>query len=129
MLASMCGNAAAPAPAATTAFTELTEPLPVAAQHVVAMDLSAAQLDEARSRETDGRGGGGRAHTAIAWRQLSMLAPDFAEELEPEVARGGGGGGADAISAMFCVQFAFGSKAVASALLRQASTELACTRV
>lgn len=92
--------------------------------HVVAMDLSAAQLDEARSRETDGRGGGGRAHTAIAWRQLSMLAPDFAEELEPEVARGGGGGGADAISAMFCVQFAFGSEAVASALLRQVSSLL-----
>ena len=71
--------------------------------------------------DVDARGQGGLLDIA--------LAPDFAEELEPEVARGGGGGGADAISAMFCVQFAFGSKAVASALLRQASTDLACTRV
>ena len=99
-------------------------------RHVVAMDLSAAQLEEARGREQDGKGGGGQrgggrgGGTQIVWRQHSMLEPSLAALLATDLQWAGADGGADAVAAMFCIQFAFGSEATASALLAQVSAML-----
>jgi SAM-dependent methyltransferase len=97
-------------------------------RRVVAMDLSAAQLDEARGRENDGRGRGGKGKggggTQIVWRQHSMLDPELASRLAPDIDWAGASAGADAVAAMFCIQFCFRSEATAAALLRQVSAML-----
>jgi SAM-dependent methyltransferase len=97
-------------------------------RRVVATDLSAAQLDEARGREHDGQGRGGQGRgkatgggTQIVWRQQSMLDPELAARLAPELEWANASAGADAVAAMFCIQFSFGSEGTASALLRQVS--------
>eukprot|EP00962_Isochrysis_galbana_P043398 scaffold16508_cov108-Isochrysis_galbana.AAC.1 len=91
-------------------------------RRVVATDLSAAQLDEARGRERDGKGRGkGGGGTQIVWRQQSMLDPKLASRLAPELEWAGASAGADAVAAMFCVQFCFGSERAAASLLRQVS--------
>ena len=116
---------------------------------VAQLALSAAQLEEARAREHEGDSGGGRrgrggrgdrggrcrrggengggsAQMQIQWRQLSMTEPTFASQLTREMEWAGATAGADAVAAMFCVQFAFGSEETASKLLEQARHALLC---
>ena len=108
-------------------------------KNVLATDLSAAQLDEARSREVGGARGtrgarGGKAHsrTSVIWMHHDMLDTDLAESIKGKLGVGGGEGlerldlekGADAVSCMFSLQFVFRSEAAASALLRNVSSLL-----
>lgn len=83
---------------------------------VLALDLSGAQLEEARGREKQA-GPVRRAACSIEFRQLSMMEPDLATRL-------GVSGVADAAAAQFAIQYAFGSEAAASALLGQVAALL-----
>ena len=85
-------------------------------RRVLAMDLSGAQLEEARIRERQG-GHAKRAQCQIEFVQLSMMERDLASRL-------GVAGTADAAAAQFAVQYAFGSEAAVSALLAQVSALL-----
>ena len=94
-------------------------------RRVIALDLSSAQLDEARRREGQGggRGGGGKGGgggTQIEWRHASMLQPDLAASLRPRLPEGG----AAAVVSQFAVHYAFESEASASALLAQVAALL-----
>ena len=105
------------------------------AQHVIAMDLSAAQLEDARHREKSGHGGGkgggkggGRGGacaggadgaTKIVWVQGSLLDAQLGAKLRPKLPDPKAG--ADAVAIMFAVQFAFDSREHADALLRTIS--------
>ncbi|KAL1510669.1 hypothetical protein AB1Y20_006966 [Prymnesium parvum] len=88
-------------------------------QRVIALDLSSAQLKEARRRAAEGSGRGGGGGTEIEWRHRSMLAPGLASELLPCLR-----GGADAVAAQFALQYAFRSEACAAALLGQVAALL-----
>jgi len=107
-------------------------------RHVVAIDLSSAQLDEARARasppsgERGGRQGGrqgGRRQgrggrqggTQITWKQHDFLTPSLAAAVAHDLKCADSAEGADAVAAMFCVQFAFASAESASQLLSQVS--------
>ena len=94
-------------------------------RRVIALDLSTAQLDEARRREGQGggRGGGGKGGgggTQIEWRHASMLQPDLAASLRPRLPDDG----AAAVVSQFAVHYAFESEASASALLAQVAALL-----
>jgi len=94
-------------------------------RRVIALDLSSAQLDEARRREGQGggRGGGGKGGgggTQIEWRHASMLQPDLAASLRPRLPDDG----AAAVVSQFAVHYAFESEASASALLAQVAALL-----
>ena len=93
-------------------------------RRVIALDLSSAQLDEARRREGQGggRGGGkgGGGGTQIEWRHASMLQPDLAASLRPRLPDDG----AAAVVSQFAVHYAFESEASASALLAQVAALL-----
>ena len=94
-------------------------------RRVIALDLSSAQLDEARRREGQGggRGGGGKGGgggTQIEWRHASMLQPDLAASLRPRLPDDG----AAAVVSQFAVHYAFESGASASALLAQVAALL-----
>lgn len=84
-------------------------------QHVIATDLSGARLDEARARADAGAG----RRTQVEFRQQDMLNPDLAALLMPALKEAGASAGADAIAAMFCIQFAFCTEHAAATLLRQ----------
>jgi len=107
------------------------------AQNVIAMDLSAAQLEDARNREEgdgkgdakgDGKGdvkgvsrggaGAGKS-TKIVWIQDSLLNAQLGAKLRPKLPDPTAG--ADAVAIMFAVQFAFDSREHADALLRTIS--------
>jgi len=107
------------------------------AQNVIAMDLSAAQLEDARNREEgdgkgdakgDGKGdvkgvskggaGAGKS-TKIVWIQDSLLNAELGAKLRPMLPDPTAG--ADAVAIMFAVQFAFDSREHADALLRTIS--------
>ena len=82
-------------------------------RHVMALDLSAAQLDEARRRA----GQDPSRHTAsttIDWHHLSMLQPDLLQTLQPHLA---GSHAADAVTAQFAIQYAFSDEHTASRVL------------
>ena len=88
-------------------------------RHVLALDLSAAQLDEARQREARDpprRQPG----TTISWRHGSMGAAGLSAELRRELPPAG----ADAVAAQFAVHYAFGTEAGAKALLAEAASLL-----
>lgn len=84
---------------------------------VVAIDLSSAQLEEARRRERADRR---RTGMRVVWCQQNMLDPELLTKLAPHATAGG----ADAVAAMFCVQFAFGSEEDASLMLSHVSALL-----
>ena len=96
---------------------------------VLAMDLSADQLLEARKREQSGGGhssgkgkgkGKGRAGhgTVIEWMQGSLLDAMLEPTLRKVLSSTWQMGSADAVSIMFAVQFAFVSSQMADALMR-----------
>ncbi len=91
---------------------------------VLALDLSSAQLDEAAMRERQQRPRAGRPAARIVWRQRSMVQPDLAADLRPQLSQMGANSGADAVAAMFALQYAFGSEAGADHLLSQVSALL-----
>ena len=78
---------------------------------VVALDLSSAQLEEARRRDSSSH---------IEWLHMSMLQPELAAALRPRLP----GHGADAVVSQFALHYAFESEASASALLRQVASLL-----
>ena len=86
-------------------------------RNVVALDLSAQQLDEARRRENQDPS---RRHTDIAWLHKSMMAPDLLETLRPKLPAPA----ADAVAAQFAIQYAFGIESTASRVLGVASALL-----
>ena len=101
-------------------------------RQVVALDLSAGQLNEARVRaggrsRGQGRGrrppgaqGPGRGRgTQITWKQCDMLEPALASSIQRDLVAAGAAAGADAVAAMFCMQYSFGSADAASQLLSQ----------
>ena len=85
-------------------------------QRVVALDLSAKQLDEAKRRACDGSAAA-RAATAIEWHHGSMLDPSLLARLDLR-------GAADAVTTQFAQQYAFSSEACASRTLGAASSLL-----
>jgi len=87
-------------------------------RRVVAIDLSAGQLAEGRAR---GRAGGRRERTQVVWRQHDVLHPALAALVAPDL---GCTRAADAVSAMFSLQFAFADERAASGLLSQVSAML-----
>jgi SAM-dependent methyltransferase len=92
-------------------------------RHVVAIDISGGQLAEGRAREQSSAAGR-RARTQITWKQHDMLEPTLAALVAPDLGRARAAGGADAVAAMFCLQFGFGSERAASGLLAQVSAML-----
>ena len=84
------------------------------------MDLSSAQLDEARRRaQQDPQCR--RGSTAITWLHASMLQPDLLSFLRGQPALRAS---ADAVTVQFAVQYAFGSEETASRVLGVASALL-----
>ena len=83
-------------------------------RRVMALDLSAAQLDEARRREGQDPS---RQATDICWVHASMMQPDLLATLQPLMHAMGGGDAADGVSLQFAMQYAFESEAKASSLL------------
>ena len=93
-------------------------------RQVIALDLSAAQLDEARRRNGQDPS---RQKTLITWLHASMMQPDLLEFLRPHLAAAAGAShlsGADAVCAQFAIQYAFGSEEVASRTLGVAASLL-----
>ena len=87
-------------------------------ERVVALDLSAKQLDEARMRAKDGRGGKKPStHTSILWLHGSFLDPELRARMPPA-------GTADAVASQFALQYAFGSEAYASRVVGAAASML-----
>ena len=92
------------------------------AQHVLAMDLSAEQLDECRKREKSS--GQSKSATRITWLQGSILDAELELKLRPLMPAASQAGGADAVAVMFAVQFAFSSPQHADQLLQTISSLL-----
>ena len=113
-------------------------------RNVLAMDLSADQLEDARRRENDGKGGGkgkggggkggggkgggrGGKETVITWMQGSLLDANLEQSLLaqlPSQQQQAASDGADAVAIMFAVQFAFVSRERADCLIRTIATML-----
>lgn len=84
---------------------------------VVATDVSPARLAEARVRAA--RGAASHRSTDVEFQRQDMLDSNMAAHLFPALQKAGAVGGADAVAAMFCIQFAFGTERAASTLLRE----------
>ena len=84
---------------------------------VIALDLSSAQLDEARRRE---RQDPSRNRTDVSWIHASMTQPDLHAVLRPLLAHER----ADAIACQFAVQYAFDREETISRVLGVVSETL-----
>ena len=87
-------------------------------QHVVAMDLSDAQLREAKTREMRDRA----SSTVIDWVHGSMMSPDLKALLRSAAPRAPSQ--ADAVAAMFALQYAFGCAENASQVVAASAAML-----
>ena len=86
-------------------------------RRVVALDLAAAQLDEAKRRALQDPA---RHGTHLTWLHGSMIDPNLAAIVQPALT----GALADAVAAQFALQYAFGDEATANRVLSCAASLL-----